>query len=215
MAAAHKPATAATPKPDADRIARLLASQDPERRAEGFAAAGYHQIAECYDRVLDEALHGSGVERNAALYGLGFYRREAPEPALRQLLKATDPEFQITTLELASRRNPGRFSQEAMEIVHAQIGRMGGGGSDDWEANRRSTYFRRILSRFARGGLPEPILAGLKDPDPRIRRLTAEALGMAGDPAAVRSIVPLLGDVDAQVKRAAQAALGQLGPGEP
>lgn len=64
-------------KPTEAEIAKLLADPDPNRRAEGLAAAGYHQMETYYAKVLDAALNGKGIERNAAIYALGFYGRDA------------------------------------------------------------------------------------------------------------------------------------------
>jgi hypothetical protein len=60
------------------------------RRAEGLAAAGYHQLGAFRDKVLDVALNGKGIERNAAIYALGFYGRDVPEPVLRRLIASED-----------------------------------------------------------------------------------------------------------------------------
>jgi len=78
----EQPKAPAPHTPDERDVAKLLASPDPERRAEGWAAAGFHNLGSLYDRVLEVALHGAGIEKSAAIYALGFYDREVPEPAL-------------------------------------------------------------------------------------------------------------------------------------
>ena len=55
-----------------------------------LAAAGYHQLDAFRDKVLDVALNGKGIERNAAIYALGFYGRDVPEPVLRRLIASED-----------------------------------------------------------------------------------------------------------------------------
>jgi HEAT repeat protein len=50
----------------------------------------------------------------------------------------------------------------------------------------------------------------LQDPDPRIRLDVVDALGLAGDVAALAMIEPLKNDRDPQVARAAEGALARL-----
>src|SRR5439155_24957495 len=51
------------------------------------------------------------------------------------------------------------------------------GGARRADAQQRLRYLTRILSRFSRGPLPGPLLAGLEDRSPTVR-LVAESLGM-------------------------------------
>jgi HEAT repeat protein len=50
----------------------------------------------------------------------------------------------------------------------------------------------------------------LQDPDARIRASIADVFGLAGDPAALPSVEPLMSDRDPQVARAAQRAVARL-----
>src|SRR5207249_1455429 len=52
------------------------------------------------------------------------------------------------------------------------------------------------------------VLAGLDDPDPVVRRVSAEMLGDVHTPAAVSAAVQALGDSDVQVRAAALRAVG-------
>jgi hypothetical protein len=202
------------PTPTEAQIVKLLADPDPNRRGEGLAAAGYHQLMGLYDRVLDSALQGKGIERNAAIYGLGFYGRDVPEAGLRQLLKDADLAIRSSALELATRKDPGRFAPEGVDLLWAMIKQKKSGGARDREQERGLAYMPRLLCRMTRGPIPTPLLDGLKDPDAEIRGLLIETLRLGGNPEAARAIDPLLRDPDAAVRIAAGAALRAIGPPE-
>ncbi len=215
----HPAETPATPPPAADgiddaQIAKRLASRDPRERAEGLAAAGYHQRGEFYDQVVEVALRGEGIERNAAIYALGWYRTEVPEATLRQLMSAPDPDVRLSALELASRRDPGRFAEDAINVLHACADDAEKGGAGDANAQQRLRYLTRILSRFSRGPLPGPLLAGLEDREAAVRRVVAESLGMGGNPEVVPHLERLAHDPDASVRDVARAAIDLLGPAD-
>ena len=180
--------------------------------AEGWAAAGFHNLGSLYDRVLEVALHGAGIERSAAIYALGFYDREVPEAALRQLLAAEDLSTRFSALELATRKAPGRFAREALAVARAIVARAeaapAGGGQSE------VAHLPRLLCRLARGPLPAPLLEALDDADPLLRRSVVQALQLGGNPQAVRHLERLRGDPDPPTRAAVQAALVALGPGE-
>jgi HEAT repeat protein len=201
---------AARPEPGEAEIAKLLGDSDPDQRAQGLAAAGYHQIAAFYERVLDVALHGAGVERQAALYAVGFYGREVPEPTLRQLLTSDSAEVRFAAFELATRRDGARFARESMDFVRTLL--KDAPGQPSRGQPRELAHLTRILARLARGPLPAALLDGLQDPDPGLRRLVAGALELGGNPDAVPYLVPLLADPDAATRQAAQSAIERLGP---
>lgn len=203
------------PKPTEAEIEKLLGDADPNRRAEGLAAAGYHQMGAFHERVVDAALNGKGIERDAAVYGLGFFGREVPEGVLRQLVKAEPLELRFSAIELATRKDPARFARETMELVRAQVAQAAKAGAQDWKAQRNLHQdLPRIVCRLGRGPIPQPLLDGLADPDPIVRRIVVESLELAGNPDAVRSLEPLTRDSDEATRKAAQAALQALGPGE-
>jgi len=190
-------------RPDEQEIAGLLASEDANERAQGLAAAGYHRISAFYARIEDTALHGSGIERQAALYALGFYQRDIPDDVLRRLMATGGAEFRLTALELATRKNPERFAGEAMDVVRFSLAER---------AEGIRAYVPRLLSRFSRDGLAPPLVDALRDPDAEVRKVVAEGLGMGGDPAAVTHLEPLTRDRDSGVRAAAHAAIELLGP---
>ncbi len=89
----HPTESAETPakkKPTDAEIKKLLSDSDPERRAEGLAAAGYYQADAFYAAVQETALRGTGIERNAAVYALGFYGHDLPADLLRELMTSDD-----------------------------------------------------------------------------------------------------------------------------
>jgi HEAT repeat protein len=203
------------PKPTEAEIAKLLGDSDPNRRAEGLAAAGYHQVEAFRAKVLDAALNGKGIERNAAIYALGFYGRDVPEATLRQLMASDDIELRSSAVELATRKDAARVGRETMDLVRAVVAEAAKARSDDPETQRSLAYLPRIVCRLARGPIPQPMLDGLKDPNPAIRRIVVQALELSGNPDAVRNVEPLARDPDTATREASQAALRALGPAEP
>ena len=147
-------------KPTQSDIMKLLGDSDPNKRAEGLAAAGYHQFVDLYEKVLEVAAHGSGVERNAAIYGLGFYGRDVPDGVLSQLMTADDLDIRLSGLELATRRNPARFARESMDIVRSVVKQS---QLDQPPVTGQRSYMDslpRLLSRQGRGPIPDPLLDG-------------------------------------------------------
>ena len=199
-------------KPPQSDIMKLLGDSDPKKRAEGLAAAGYHQFADLYEKVLEVAVHGSGVERNAAIYGLGLYARDVPDGVLRELMTADDLGIRLSGLELATRRNPARFARESMDVVRFVVKQS---QPDQPPVTGQLSYMDslpRLLSRQGRGPIPPALLDGLADPEPHVRRIVIEALALAGNPDAEQALKPLTKDRDIMARAAATKAIGRLGP---
>jgi HEAT repeat protein len=201
-------------KPTEAEIAKLLGDSDPNRRAEGLAAAGFHQVEAFRAKVLEVALNGKGIERNAAIYALGFYGRDLPEAVLRQLMNADDIELRFSAIELGTRSNASRFAPETMDLVRARLAIAAKAKPDDWEIQRALAYLPRIVSRLARGPIPQAMLDGLKDQNPGVRRIVVQALELSGNPDAIRLLAPLAHDPDPPTREAVQAALRVLGPAD-
>jgi HEAT repeat protein len=198
-------------KPSEAELAKALADPDPNRRAEGLAAAGYNQIAAFPDKILEVALRGKGVEKKAAIYALGFYNEAVPEATLQQLLASEDVQIRFSTLELATRRQPARFARELMDILRLLVKQSRKASSSDYE-KQTVAYLPRILCRLARGPLPEALLDGLKDPVPEVRCIVVIALQLAGNPEAAPYIEPLTHDADSSTREEARETLRLLGP---
>jgi HEAT repeat protein/ATP/ADP translocase len=58
----------------------------------------------------------------------------------------------------------------------------------------------------------DQLRAGLSEPSPGVRRLSAEMLGRLGAPGGIASLVPLLTDADGSVRRTAVTAIAALSP---
>jgi HEAT repeat protein len=198
--------------PTEPEITRMLSDSDPNRRAEALAAAGYHQVGAFFDRVLDVAIHGQGIERSAAIYALGFYDRDVPEASLRQLMTSPDEQVCLSAFELATRRDPARFARESMDVVRASLRRLKDNPSAGGEQARNAAYLPRILARLARGPLPAVLVEGLKDPDPNVRRTVVLALQLAGNPDAIPHLEALAQDGGPASHDEVEAALRSLGP---
>jgi HEAT repeat protein len=209
--ASQESAAPPRPKPTESQIAGLLADPDPNRRAEGLAAAGRHQVEAFHAKVLDTALAGDGIERQAAIYALGLYGRDVPEPALRRLLASDDIGLRFLAVELATRRDAARFAAETMELVRAVVALAAKAKAGDW-TRQSLRYLPRIVCRLARGPIPQSMLDGLSDADPTVRRITVQALELSGNPDAVRSLEPLTRDPDPATREASRVALLYLGP---
>lgn len=192
------------------QIRARLADSKPERRAEGWAAAGQHKVASLFERTLDMAVHGKGIGRSAAIYGLGFYGRPIPEQTLRQMITNGELDARSSSLELATRVQPARFAKEALDLTREFVKSAPG----DRESEREVAYLPRILCRLARGPIPQPLLSALNDKDPRVRVIAVESLQLSGNPQAVAHLERLKTDPDPQVRRAADVALTALGLGE-
>ena len=200
-----KPKEIVQKEPGEAEVRRLLDDPAADRRAEGLAAAGYYRIGAFYEKVVDVALHGKGVERQAAICALGFYGRDLPPTALRQLMGSKDQEIRFSAFELATRKDPARFAGESMDVIRASV-------QSNEDRDRNVAYLPRVLCRLARGPIPAPLLEGLKDPNPEVRRVVIRALELSGNPDAIRNLEPLTRDPDPATRTASQAALRVLGP---
>ena len=203
---AQNAAQPASREPDRAEIAALLADADANRRAEGLAAAGYHQLADLYDKVLDVATRGTGVERDAAIYALGFYNRDLPDDTLRQLLRVNDVRTRLSAAELATRKDPARFARECIDVARSLL------KTKNAAERPESDAVPKLLARLARGPIPSVLLDALADPDPVFRRIVIEALALSGNPDAVPALKPLASHPDAATQTAARHAIQVLGP---
>jgi hypothetical protein len=198
---------------DAD-IEKRLASHTANERAQGWAAAGLNQRETFYDRVLETAQREEGVERMAAIYSLGFYRHEPPEAALRAMVRTGSMEARQSAIELATRRRPERFAAEAMAVVRDTVAAPKGEREERFEHEHALTVLARVLARLA-PALPPPVLDGLHDPNPGVRRVVVDALCMGGNPVAARALADLADDRDEAVRVSVRRAIETLGPEAP
>jgi HEAT repeat protein len=148
------------------------------------------------------------------VYALGFYAQDVPESVLRKLVADQDLELRFAAVELATRKNAGRFARETMELTQAQLASAAKAKPDDFEAQHAVEYLPRLVCRLAQGPLPRPLLDGLKDRSPAVRRIVVQGLELSGNPDAVPHLRPLESDPDPAVREAAKAALLFIGPAE-
>jgi hypothetical protein len=198
---------------DAD-IEKRLASDSANTRAEGLAAAGLYDRDPFYGRVLETARHGTGIEHQAALYSLGFYRRVVPEDVLRELVATGEPTERLTALELATRNHSERFAGEAVTQLRLILAAAAASSEPSYESQHNVTFMMRVISRMV-GSMPPELAAALRDPDAEIRLAVVIAIGMGGNPAAAPLVKPLAQDPDPRVRAAAESSLRLLGPHGP
>jgi hypothetical protein len=110
------------------------------------------------------------------------------------------------------RRSPARFAHESMDIVRAVVRQSQNNKPPVAERSRNAASLPGLSSRLGRGPLSAPLLDGLADPDPEVRRIVIEALALAGNPDAVKALNTLVTDRDVDVRAAVRKAIAQLGP---
>ncbi len=161
---------------------------------EAFRAAAPAGAAE---RVADVIAGASATARVPLACILGWLDNARGAATLIELL---DGEATTAQVALESLRSMPPETQEALRRAVAT-------GS--------SAVRARVLPLLAgrRDAVPQ-LIACLADDDPDVRALACEALGAAGDPAAVRPLFELVGDADTRVAHAAVAAIQSLGSDE-
>jgi HEAT repeat protein len=200
-----------------EKVAGMIASSVPAVRAQGLAGAGFNRMDEYYPTVLEAALRGKGVEKKAAIYGLGFYGKRIPEDALHRLVREGGLETRLSGLEIATRHEPAPFAGDAMQLLR-DMAVQGNSSTDasqeEFDRTSLLRHMTRILARFSRSDIPRVILDGLRSPEPAIRLHVALALGMGGNPAAVPVLTGVREDPEMMVRAAVIRALAVLGPVE-
>jgi HEAT repeat protein len=202
------------PAPTDAEIEKRIASASADTRAEGLAAAGLYDRDPFYGRVLETARHGTGVERQAALYSLGLYRRVPPQDVLRELVATGQPMERFTALELATRTHPERFAGEAVTQLRLMLAAAAAAPEPSYEQQHDVTFMTRVISRMV-GSMPADLVAALRDKDAEVRRAVVVAIGMGGNPAAAPLVQPLAQDPDPRVRAAVESSLRLLGPQAP
>ena len=198
------------------KIAQLLSSPDPQKRAEGLAGAGYNQIDTHFQKVLETALKGAGVEKMAAIYSLGFYNRVIPKDVLIRLSSEGNLDIRLMGLELATRKEPAPFAPLALDLLNllTEMQMDSSNRMAQFERSRKLRHLTRILTRFSRSSIPQAIIQGLEDPKLEARLCIVRALGMGGNPIAVSHLVPLKEDPNPRIREEVRRALEFLGPGD-
>lgn len=197
------------------RIEDGLKSDDQEKRAESLAAAGLHRLNEYFETVLMTALKGEGIERQASIYALGFYKQSIPEATMSQIIMSGSSSDRLLAFEVATRRYPDLYVDLGIQILRmlvADLTKAKKQEEDLFEFEMSLRFGIQSLSRVCRGGIPEPLIKALKDPDPAFRTVIVQALGMSGNPSAAPHLAALKDDPDSSVREAAIRAIQILGP---
>ena len=178
-------------------------------------------------KALGEASEdGDAGVRQAAAWALGEIGAADLEPRLQHLLEDGDPAVRRSAAEalgkLSSTKSLPKLvvasRDRAPEVRQAAVGALGRiGGPTATNAllaavNDENVYVKVEAEKALRTvpGATRELLAGLGSPSPRTRAEAAQKLGDTGDSRYVTPLVPLLGDTDIGVRRAAIAALARL-----
>jgi HEAT repeat protein len=174
--------------------------------------------------------YGKGELAEAALYGLSQIAHQTSAPLfIAQLSSKTTPLRGIAIEGLARVGDRANLAaiQGVLDKEHDQgvtlagafaLVLLGNGTTDsvaDWLGRPRlRDQAKRYLIEMA-PGRTGAFAHQLLDSDPQIRIDTIDALGLAGDPAAIAVLEPLTKDRDPQVGRAAERAVARLGQPAP
>jgi hypothetical protein len=203
-------------QPEFVNVTEALESPDVEVRAQGIAQAGILGIEELYERVLELAIEGSGIEKLASISSLGFYDRALEEDFLRSLITDDgDLQTRLVALELATRRESARFFDATISMAREL--------SDEFDVERDQYGYliegedeflmiTRILNRMPRAGIPQEMIDNLKHENPEIRWMMVNGFWMGGDPVAASHVQTLKEDPNQEVVEAVERALATLGP---
>ena len=188
-----------------DRLVADLHGEDVDRAC---------AAAEALDRAADESwlprLH------ELLLGGADFFIREAAAAPVARLqgLRAVDALLRALWLgEDEGHDNDGLQAlisdvvlADPAEAAPVLLGML----QDAFERRRASAAW--LLGYASEAITPEPLLATLRDPSPDVRSAAAGSLGeFQGREDVFIALCQALGDDDAQVRRSAAAALGDLG----
>ncbi|MCA9414203.1 MAG: HEAT repeat domain-containing protein, partial [Candidatus Omnitrophica bacterium] len=199
-----------------ENVRQLLGNPDPEERAQGLVQAGILGLDEFYENIKKTALNGDQTERLAAISSLGFYDRPLETEYLNRLIgNDEDLMVKLSTLELATRRQPSRFIDDAIATAHTLSDRFDLDRDENGFLTQGEDEFlviTRILNRMPRPGLPPSMIEGLSDSNPEIRWMMANGFWVGGNPSAVPYLEKIKDDPNPEVKRAVVRALRTLGP---
>jgi HEAT repeat protein len=201
---------------DADRAVRTAAMQ-------ALGAMRYDRGVQALTDLF--TYYGSGEPAEAALDALAHIAHATSVPlfitqlaskstahrriAMEGLARASDPsQLQAIQAVVEKERDAGVMLAGAFALV-----RLGNGATDPvadlLSRPRLREQAKRYLIEIA-PGRTSAFSRQLLDSDPQIRADVVDALGLAGDPAAIAAVEPLMSDRDPQVVRAAERAVARL-----
>ena len=221
------------PRPQDDGIDQMLgdavvgALNDPERavRAEAMDALGEIR----YDRALQAltdlyAYYGKGELAELSFDAIARIAHASSAPLFASALASKSPAVKRTAVEglarvgdraklaeiQAAAASDRRASLQlaaafaAVMLADAPVDPL----AEALRRDRREQAWRYLVE--AAPGRTPALLRYAQDPDARLRADMADILGIAGDPAALRIVEPLLQDRDAQVAASAARAAARL-----
>jgi HEAT repeat protein len=157
------------------------------------------------EELLEVLASGAPANRRVAAAALGFTHDPSVLGALLALLPERDP-------ELVQKALLGIGILALADTPLAAVRKCLAEALEPWTRNNAAF----VLLAVARAGNSSPELveacrAGLGDSEPGVRAQCASALGAAGDPSAVVSLIPLLEDGANLAALAAAVSLARLG----
>jgi HEAT repeat protein len=174
--------------------------------------------------------YGKGELAEAALYGLSQIAHQANAPLFVAQLSSKSPPLREVAIEglarVGDRTNLAAIQavldkerEQTVTLAGAFALVLLGNGTTDQVADslsrpRLREQAKRYLVELAPGRTGS-FAHQLLDSDPQIRIDTIDALGLAGDTAAIAVLEPLTRDRDPQVGRAAERAVARLGQPAP
>jgi len=182
-------------------VQRLHRASTQEQRVLLIRLLGRTGGPESVVPLLSQAREEDDQIRMEALAALGQSDDPRALAELVSVLKEGDPTFHQTALQglkSMARRNPalrGRIAALGEQMV----------GSPE-EGVRVAGY---LLLAEGTGMETAPLLPGLRDPSPAVRRTAVRLVAERAGADAFDTLLPLLGDPDPRVRRAVVAALGR------
>jgi HEAT repeat protein len=224
---ARRPTDSSIESTVGDAVITALNDNDRAVKVAAMLALGAMRYERGVQALTDLfSYYAKGELAEAALYGLSQIGHAASAPLFVAQLSSKNASLRGIAIEglarIGDRANLAAI-QSALDKEHEQsvtqagafaMVLLGNGTTDqvaDWLSRARlRDQAKRYLIEIAPGRTGS-FAHQLLDSDPQIRIDTIDALGLAGDPAAIPVLEPLIKDRDPQVGRAAERAVARLG----
>jgi HEAT repeat protein len=214
-----------------DAVITALNDNDRAVKAAAMHALG----AMRYDRGVQAltalfAYYGRGDAADAALDALAHIANPASVPLFAAQLASKTPSLRGIAMEGLARAGDAsqlegiqalidkERSQSAMLAGAFALVMLANGPTDrlaDWLSKPKLREQAKAYLIEIAPGRTALFAHQLLDSDPQIRLDVVEVLGLAGDPAAIASVEPLMTDRDPEVAAAAERAVARLRPAQP
>jgi len=209
-----------------DALVAAMNDKDPDVKSAAMQALGALRYDRAVQALSDQfQYYGKGVVAEASLDALAHIANPSSAPLLLAALGSKTPAVRGIGIEgLARLGDPARLSDiesatrvervEGVRLAAAFAAAMLGNGSLDsigdalWRPRARDQA-KQYLVEIARVRAAR-LTDLLQHADARFRADAADAVGVAGDPGALKLVEPLLGDQEPEVARAAERAVARL-----